>query len=470
MSIPVSDLQAIAPSGIIELFELQLSATLHGSSDVWRFHNGSNTNNNGQVVWAGNTYSRYPIACDGFEYSGQGTLPQPKLRVSNIFGTITALLLTANQTTPGNDLIGAKLVRIRTLAKYLDAVNFPGSVNPTADPTVEFPREIYFISQKSAETRDYVEFVCSSSFDLQGVRAPKRQCIANICQWVYRGTECGYSASIYYDASDKLVTNANQDVCAKRLSSCLARFGPIKQTGSITSGSTTLTLDTTANVVVGMPIYGFGVASGATISSITNSTTLVMSAAATATSTSTQTATPSATAAQMTVANGSVLQVGMTVTGTYIPSGTTITAISGNTVTLNQRPYSFSIAGTAALPVTLKKTPFKPKYVNSTYSKVNNTEKILLSSTSGISVNMKVFGSLGINTTVKTVTTNTSVELNAYPSGITNGAAINLFFMPASPSSGTYTFQTFTSNPTFTFRTLSGELPFGSFPAVGLYE
>lgn len=195
MSVPFSDLQAIAPSAVIELFELQLVAALHGSADVWRFHSGSNLNANGQIVWAGNSYLRYPVEAEGFEYSGQGTLPQPKIRVSNIMGTITALLLTANATTPGNDLIGAKLTRIRTLARYIDAVNFPGSVNPygTPDSTAEFPREVYFVSQKSAETRDYVEFTLSAAFDLQGVRAPKRQCISNICQWVYKSTECGWS-------------------------------------------------------------------------------------------------------------------------------------------------------------------------------------------------------------------------------------------------------------------------------------
>lgn len=195
MTVPFSDLQAIAPSAVIELFELQLVASLHGTADVWRFHAGANLNANGQVVWAGNSYLRFPVEADGFEYSGTGSLPQPSLRVSNIMGTITALLLTANATTPGNDLIGARFTRIRTLARYLDAVNFPGSVNPygTPDPTAELPREIYIVSQKKSENRNFVEFTLSSAFDLQGVRAPKRQCISNVCQWVYKSTECGWS-------------------------------------------------------------------------------------------------------------------------------------------------------------------------------------------------------------------------------------------------------------------------------------
>jgi len=446
MTVPVSDLQAVAPSAIIELFELALDATLHGSSDIWRFHNGTSTNNSGEVVWNGNTYMRYPVECEGFEYTGKGTLPQPKLRISNIMGTVTALLLTANATTPGNDLIGAKLTRIRTLAKYLDAANFPGDVNPTADPTVEFPREVYFLSQKSAENRDVVEFTCSASFDLQGVNAPKRQCISNICQWTYKGTECGYSEAAYYDANDNPVNSSTLDVCGKRLSSCKARFGPISRTGSVTKASTTMTVASTAGLTAGQAIYGFGVASGATISSITNSTTLVMSAAATGSTTQTQSATPSATAASMTVTTGANLLVGMSVSGNYIPDGTTISAISSNTVTLSARPYSFIRSGT--------------------YDVLFGPDAVKLSDTSGITVGMRVFGSFGINTTVYSVTANTRILLTTSPPTPTDGAPVTLYFMPASPSAATYSF---TASTAMTFRTTDGILPYGSFPAVGLY-
>ncbi len=31
---------------------------------------------------------------------------------------------------------------------------------------------------------------------------PKRQIIANICQWKYRSTECGYTGSNYWDIND----------------------------------------------------------------------------------------------------------------------------------------------------------------------------------------------------------------------------------------------------------------------------
>ena len=207
MTVPVSALQEVAPSAVIELFELELNTAQHGTTDIYRFHAGTSLNNNGEVVWNGNSYQRFPVEADGFEYSGNGQLPRPKIRVSNILSTITALLLTLP-----DGLEGAKFTRIRTLARYIDAVNFPGGVSPySPDPTAEFPREIYYVDRKTIENREVVEFELAAAFDLAGVSAPKRQCIANICQWVYKSTECGYSGGL--------------PTCLKTLTDCKAHFG-----------------------------------------------------------------------------------------------------------------------------------------------------------------------------------------------------------------------------------------------------
>jgi lambda family phage minor tail protein L len=203
-----AELQQPAPSAVIELFVLELNATQHGVNDTYRFHAGTNLNSNGELIWAGNNYLRFPVEAEGFEYSGNGQLPRPKLRASNIMGTITALLLSLP-----DGMEGAKVTRIRTLARYIDGGNFPGSVNPygTPDPTAEFPREIYYVDRKTVETRDVVEFELAAAFDLAGVRAPKRQCIANICQWVYKSTECSYAGGL--------------PTCTKTLDDCKAHFG-----------------------------------------------------------------------------------------------------------------------------------------------------------------------------------------------------------------------------------------------------
>ncbi len=172
-----SDLQPINPTAIIELFTLKLDSTLHGSSTVYRFHAGSNMNANGRIVWDGNDYLRFPIQVSGFAFQN-GQIPRPKLVVSNITGLVSAILLTVNETTTGNDLTGATVTRIRTLAKFLDASNFSGGTNPygTPDPKAEFPQEIYSIDRKATETREIIEFELASVLDLVGITCPKRQC------------------------------------------------------------------------------------------------------------------------------------------------------------------------------------------------------------------------------------------------------------------------------------------------------
>lgn len=212
------ELAELAPSAIIELFEMTLDSTLHGSSDTYRWHNGCNANVTGNIVWNGNSYTRLPVQAEGFEYSNTGTLPRPTLTISNLDGTMTTLLLLVNATTPGNDLGGATVKRIRTLKKYLD-----GEAN--ADPHAKFPDEIWYIDRKTNENRDSVSFELASKFDLAGVMIPKRQIIANICQWQYRSSECGYTGSGYWDANDSVVGTLAQDKCGKRLSSCKLRFG-----------------------------------------------------------------------------------------------------------------------------------------------------------------------------------------------------------------------------------------------------
>jgi len=177
MPIPVSELQKINPSSVIELFTLTLDNTLHGSTAVQRFHAGSNDLNNGDVIWQGNTYTKLPCQAEGFEFDGAGgAIPRPTFTISNVLGTITTLFATVNAVTANNDLNGAKFTRIRTLAKFLDAANFSGGTNPfgTPDTTQELPQEIYFIDRKVIENRQIVQFELASELDLINLRLPKR--------------------------------------------------------------------------------------------------------------------------------------------------------------------------------------------------------------------------------------------------------------------------------------------------------
>ena len=169
MANPISETQAINPGSLIELFELTTDATLHGSSNTYRFHAGTNEINNGNIVWAGNTYIAIPMEADGFKYA-RGQLPRPTLTISNVTNLMTAILLNVNTVTPGNDLTGAVVKRITTLARFLDAVNFdPVSTTTTTTTTVADPSD--------AETVTYTVTVVQDAnnnnvFALNGVQKP----------------------------------------------------------------------------------------------------------------------------------------------------------------------------------------------------------------------------------------------------------------------------------------------------------
>ena len=188
MAIPTSELQSINPSSRIELFTLALSNTLHGSSEVLRFHSGTNMNTNSDIIWQGDTYEKFPITAEGFAFEGKGQIPRPTLTMSNLGGitrsgvaiTVTDLLIIVNLTTPHNDLLNAKITRRQVLASSLDAANFQNNINPFGTPNNnELPQEIYFIDRKVAESRNLVQFELVGDLDKQNLKLPKRQVTRN---------------------------------------------------------------------------------------------------------------------------------------------------------------------------------------------------------------------------------------------------------------------------------------------------
>lgn len=208
-----TEVQSLAPSALIEMFVLDTTNIPNG--ELLRFHAGTNQLQQ-SLVWQGQTYSPLPIEAEGFDVSTQGTLPRPKIRVANVQGMFSAIV------REGDDLVNCKVIRKRTFAKYLDAVNFPGGVNPTADANQYFPDDIWYVERKTSENRYVIEWELSSAFDLQGVMLPRRQVIQGTCMSRYRSSECSYVGSLYFDASD-LPTTADKDVCGKRLHSCELR-------------------------------------------------------------------------------------------------------------------------------------------------------------------------------------------------------------------------------------------------------
>lgn len=202
------DIQSLSPGAVIELFMLDLTSL---GGPISYFHAGTNSLR-GAVVWQGNSYTPWPIYAEGFDYNGRGQLPTPRLRVANIAGAITALALAYN------DMIGAKLTRKRTFARYLDG-------QPTADPSAQFPDDMYFVERKVSESKMMLEYELSSAMDVEGVKIPGRQITATFCSWRYRSSECGYVGGAVAKIDDTPTVNLSEDNCSRRQSGCELRFG-----------------------------------------------------------------------------------------------------------------------------------------------------------------------------------------------------------------------------------------------------
>lgn len=222
----ISDVQLLEPGAKVTLYELD--TTMLGG-DLRRFHG---YRQQGNITWQGNVYIPWAIEESGFAKDGTNQQPTPTLSVGNIGvdgsgnpigGVISALCILLD------DLVRAKLTRHITLGQYLDAVNFPGGVNPSADPSQEFPPDIYFLEQKTAETSEVVTFQLSSALDFSGQQLPARQIINNSCSWIrmggYRGPYCNYSGTNKFDVNNNVVTDPSLDVCAGTLTACNLRWG-----------------------------------------------------------------------------------------------------------------------------------------------------------------------------------------------------------------------------------------------------
>lgn len=186
------------PTALLELFILD--GTNIGMQSVFYFCSATNANML-PVVFNGVTYTPFPIQMSEASYDGKGQLPRPKITASNINGFMSALLLE------NDDLTGAVLTRRRVFARFIDAVNFPGDISPySPDPTAAYPDEPWVVNRKISENQQYVQWELSSPLELQNVKLPRRQIIANVCASPvkYRDVRtCGYSGVPVADSANR---------------------------------------------------------------------------------------------------------------------------------------------------------------------------------------------------------------------------------------------------------------------------
>ena len=222
----VADLQGQSQSSsLLTLFEVSLPNSDIGGAGVDKlyFHDGANGIAN--IVWYtllddnnfGSTssshygqqiYTAFPVESEGWEVRGTGSLPRPSVRFANINQYWKAHLSNYD------DLVGAKVIRRRTLQKYIVG----GTA--AANPPVEFNRDVYYIERKTNETATMVEFELSSAFDVQGIQLPRRAVIASRCPWKYKDSDqggCdwpsdnrfsvdGTTQVLYFDKDDNRIT------------------------------------------------------------------------------------------------------------------------------------------------------------------------------------------------------------------------------------------------------------------------
>lgn len=174
---------------IVELFELDLSPITQQAGDKFYFTRDIFPDGT-KPQWKGQVYEPFPIEITGFETSTNGPIPEPELTVANVLGTLSSV------TNAFEDLVGARVVRRRTLGKYLDNGTSPNS-------NEEFPEDVYFIERKTAETSLTITWQLASKIDLEGLQIPRRIITQNYCIWKYRGAECGYTGPPIADERDR---------------------------------------------------------------------------------------------------------------------------------------------------------------------------------------------------------------------------------------------------------------------------
>jgi len=119
-----ADAQQLEPGGRVTLYELDASSF---GADQLFFHQHLQS---GVIWWQGQEYGPWPIEATGFSRTSDQP-PNPRLKVSNIDGRITALCLMFD------DLVGARVIRRQTLVKYLDGANFPPLKNRLPNSSFE---------------------------------------------------------------------------------------------------------------------------------------------------------------------------------------------------------------------------------------------------------------------------------------------------------------------------------------------
>jgi len=209
--------------GLIRLF--QLDTTMLGGP--W-FYFTSAEDAEHEIMWGGLPYAPLPMQAEGFEMTTKGAIPTPSVTISNLYGAGNLLLDSFN------GLLGAQLVRILTLRRFLD----DGS---TPDPNAMISRDKFTVAQKTAHNALSITFKLAAQMDQEGVMLPRRLVMRDFCSHVYRRwvqtgsipesglfdynkATCPYTGGTYFNVNDQSCPDY-LDQCSRTVTGCQKRFG-----------------------------------------------------------------------------------------------------------------------------------------------------------------------------------------------------------------------------------------------------
>lgn len=159
MSTLIEELQALEGSSpLIELYTLDCTPL---GGVVVHFAN-TEASSGGNVSFGGVSYTPIPLQTSGWEFTSTGTQPNPTITVSNVSRQLLAYTITLG------DLVGARLTKIVTVAKFLDDGASP-------DPSQFLGPEIYVIDQKTSHTNQFITWQLVGVLNQVNSYLPRRQ-------------------------------------------------------------------------------------------------------------------------------------------------------------------------------------------------------------------------------------------------------------------------------------------------------
>jgi len=175
------ELVRLDSSAALELFQLDLTPL---GDQIYCWFNGQNYKDE-FITWQGVKYLSMPITVDGYSMSTESSPPRPKMTIANPLNIIGKMMDVYN------DFVGMKVTRIRTRAKFIDAVNFPDNTNADAS-SFELPRDVYYVKRKASHTRESVQLELGAATDMI-TQFPQRMVTVQSCTAQYRDPlTCGY--------------------------------------------------------------------------------------------------------------------------------------------------------------------------------------------------------------------------------------------------------------------------------------